>query len=119
MGRRKITRVVRKMPHVVFYKPQGIPMMDLTTLEISVDEFEALQLIDAEGFLQEEAATQMGVSRPTLGRILAGARKTVATALSNGCAIRVEGGDYKFEADLQAKNETGQPCCSGGKQTER
>jgi len=107
------------MPHAVFYKPQGIPMMDLTTLEISVDEFEALQLIDAEGFLQEEAATQMGVSRPTLGRILAGARKTVATALSNGCAIRVEGGDYKFEADLQAKNETGQPCCSGGKQTER
>ncbi|OBQ52434.1 DUF134 domain-containing protein [Halodesulfovibrio spirochaetisodalis] len=119
MGRRKIPRVIRKMPHVVFYKPQGIPMMDLTTVELSVDELEALQLIDAEGLLQEEAAAQMGVSRPTLGRILAGARKTVATALSQGCAIRVEGGDYTFEADVQGKRKAGQPCCSGGKQTER
>ena len=119
MGRRKIIRVVRKMPHVVFYKPQGIPMMDLTTVELSVDEFEALQLIDAEGFQQEEAAAQMGVSRPTLGRILAGARRTVATALAEGSAIRVEGGDYKFEADLQAKNEAGKTCCSGDKQIER
>ena len=100
MGRRKIPRVVRRMPHAVFYKPQGIPMMDLTTVELSVDEFEALQLIDAEGFQQEEAAAQMGVSRPTLGRILAGARKTVSLALSHGYAIRIEGGDYCFEMDL-------------------
>ena len=119
MGRRKIPRVVRKMPHVVFYKPQGIPMMDLTTVELSVDEFEALQLIDAEGFQQGEAAVQMGVSRPTLSRILAGARGTVATALAKGYAIRVEGGDYCFETDLEPDDETAHGCFGGGKHRER
>ena len=103
---------------MVFYKPQGIPMMDLTTVELSVDEFEALQLIDVDGFQQGEAAAQMGVSRPTLGRILAGARKTVALALSHGYAIRVEGGDYCFETDLPQQEKAAPSCCSSGKKTE-
>ncbi len=34
----------------------------------------------------------MGVSRPTIGRILEAARKKVARTLHEGCALRIEGG---------------------------
>jgi rubrerythrin len=38
----------------------------------------------------------MGVSRATFGRILHKARQTVADALINGKAIKVDGGNYKM-----------------------
>ena len=41
---------------------------------------------------QQEAAGRMGVSRSTLSRILAEARRTVATAVTLGLALRIEGG---------------------------
>ncbi len=36
----------------------------------------------------------MNVSRATFGRIVQSARRSVAQALVNGMAIRIEGGDY-------------------------
>jgi len=54
------------------------------------DEIEALKLCDVEGLTQEEAAKKMGVSRGTVQRILAGARKKTATALSQCKAIVLE-----------------------------
>lgn len=94
MGRRKIRRLVRELPAAVFFKPTGIPMKELERQVISIEGFEALRLVDGEGMLQQEAAELMGVSRPTLSRILAEARKGVATALANGRAIELEGGEY-------------------------
>jgi Zn finger protein HypA/HybF involved in hydrogenase expression len=38
----------------------------------------------------------MGVSRATFGRILHQARQTVADALINGKAIKIDGGNYKM-----------------------
>ena len=40
----------------------------------------------------EIAAERMGVSRPTFGRILAQARRTLATAITEGKALRIQGG---------------------------
>ena len=94
MGRKKKRRLVEGLPDAVFFKPQGVPMKALQRLAISIEGFEALRLVDGEGMLQQEAAERMGVSRPTLSRILAEARKGVATALSNGWAIEIEGGAY-------------------------
>ncbi|MEF2229725.1 MAG: NifB/NifX family molybdenum-iron cluster-binding protein [Pseudodesulfovibrio sp.] len=94
MGRRKKRRLVEGLPDAVFFKPQGIPMKELQRQAISIEGFEALRLVDGEGMLQQEAADRMGVSRPTLSRILAEARKGVATALANGWAIEIEGGAY-------------------------
>jgi len=94
LGRRKIRRLVQGLPEAVFFKPQGIPMKELERQSISIEGFEALRLVDAEGMMQQEAADLMGVSRPTLSRILAEARKGVATALANGWAIEIEGGEY-------------------------
>jgi hypothetical protein len=56
---------------------------------MGLDELEALRLSDLEGLYQETAAERMGVSRATLGRILARARAAVADALVNGKALVV------------------------------
>ena len=98
MGRKKIKRFVQKEFQTVFFKPQGIPMRELERQVISVEELEALRLVDCEGMQQLEAAKEMGVSRPTLSRILSKARTHVATALTKGRAIQIEGGDYHCDS---------------------
>ena len=94
MGRRKKKRFVRNIPKAVLFKPQGVPMRELERQVISIEGFEALRLVDCEGMQQQEASDLMGVSRPTLSRVLSEARKAVATALSKGWAIQIEGGEY-------------------------
>ncbi len=75
-----------------FFKPQGVPMRDLAGVTLGLDGLEALRLADAEGLEHAAAADLMGVSRPTFSRLLAASRTTVATALSLGWAIRIDGG---------------------------
>lgn len=99
MGRRKICRLVEGMPEATFFKPHGVPLHGLASVALPVEGLEALRLVDAQGLNQEEAATRMGVSRPTLCRILANARRLVAQALSSGQAIRIEGGDFTLHPD--------------------
>ncbi len=102
MGRRKKTRMVEQAPCASFYKPQGVPMRELESLVLSVEGLEALRLVDCEGMQQIEAADRMGVSRPTLGRVVGEARRIVATALSCGKAIRVDGGEYFLTSEKSA-----------------
>jgi predicted DNA-binding protein (UPF0251 family) len=71
------------------FKPIGEPMRELETVEIGVDELEALRLADLEGLYQEAAAEQMAVSRATFARVLARARLAVADALVNHKALLV------------------------------
>lgn len=94
MGRRKICRRVAGSPAAAMYKPAGERLRSLEWEVLPVEGLEALRLVDAEGLGQEEAAERMGVSRPTLNRILGAARAVVARALANGRALRIEGGDW-------------------------
>jgi predicted DNA-binding protein (UPF0251 family) len=72
------------------FKPTGVPMTDVERITLSRDELEALKLCDLDDLTQEEAGERMGVSRGTVQRILANARKKVAKALSQGGAIVFE-----------------------------
>lgn len=62
-------------------------MTDLETVILYPDEVETVKLCDYEGLNQEEAGVQMGVSRGTVQRILASARKKIAGAISQGQAL--------------------------------
>ncbi len=74
-----------------------IPIIsDGTYVVLSMDEVEALRLCDYEQFDQQTAAEMMGISRGTLQRILYAARKLTAQALSCGCGIKIDGGDYEL-----------------------
>lgn len=89
-------RIVKFSPDVSYFKPRGIPMIDLEEVKLTVDEREAIRLADLLDLSHEDAGRTMGVSRATFGRIIKKARKTVAKAIIHGMAINVEGGNYKI-----------------------
>ena len=89
-------RMVAFNPEINYFKPRGIPIIDLEEVRLTVDQREAIRLSDLLGMSHEEAGRRMGVSRATFGRIIQRARKAVADALINGKAINVEGGSYKM-----------------------
>ena len=70
------------------YKPTGKPMSELQRVPIAEDELESLRLCDLQGLSQAEAGVHMGVSRGTVQRILASARRKTADALT-GCKALV------------------------------
>lgn len=57
---------------------------------LTLDEMEALRLVDYEGMIQEEAAKAMGVSRGTLWRCLDSARRKVARSVVEGRELVIE-----------------------------
>lgn len=102
MARPSIPRHIGFVPGVVFFKPAGVPLRDVEVVLLGLEELEAIRLKDAKGYDQETCAQHMRVSRPTFQRILQGARRKVAIALTQGKAIRVEGSIYHSQADLAA-----------------
>ena len=96
MVRPQKDRMVAFNPEISYFKPRGIPMIDLEEVCLTVDQREAIRLSDLLGMSHEEAGRRMGVSRATFGRIIQRARNAVADALINGKAINVEGGSYRI-----------------------
>jgi predicted DNA-binding protein (UPF0251 family)/DNA-directed RNA polymerase subunit RPC12/RpoP len=93
MAKPKKDRRVQYPPSVVYFKPQGIPMVQLEQETLTVDEYEAIRLVDKDGLDQQQAAGRMGISRATCARIVESAHKKIAEALTEGKAIRIEGGN--------------------------
>jgi len=94
-------RCVRDEPAYGFFKPQGIPLRELEVVRLSVEELEALRLADIEELYHEDAALRMEISRPTFHRVLKEAHRKVATALVDGKALGIEGGDYVLAGDTR------------------
>jgi len=82
------------MPRTKGFKPRGIRETGETIL--TLEEFEAVRLIDYEGFDQAGVAEVMGVSRQTVGRILKAARFKIAEALVAARRLTVQGGCYEM-----------------------
>lgn len=72
-----------------FYKPRGISVSDLEIADLKGDELEAMRLCDVEELEQKEAGKRMGISRPTVQRLLYSGRKKVVDAMAKGDAIRI------------------------------
>lgn len=79
-------------PLLPVFQPVGMPETGRSEVVLTLDEFEAVRLVDLLGLYQEEAAVQMNVSRPTAGRVLERARRKIADALVHGRILRIEGG---------------------------
>lgn len=76
-------------PNVVYFKPQGISMVNLEIIELSLEEIEAFRLKNLENLEQQSAAKKMKTSTSTYQRILYSAYKKVAEALTQGKAIKI------------------------------
>jgi len=72
------------------FKPTGKPLVGLKHINLRRDELEVLKLCDYQGLNQQEAGEKMGVSRGTVQRLLASARRKVAEAVSQGAALILE-----------------------------
>ncbi|MBN2202827.1 MAG: DUF134 domain-containing protein [Candidatus Aenigmarchaeota archaeon] len=96
MPRPRMCRHVRFRPDITYFKPAGIPVVELEEIVLKVEELEALRLKDMESNDQETAAKKMNISQPTFFRLLSSARKKVSEAIVKGKAIRIEGGNYKL-----------------------
>jgi uncharacterized protein len=103
MSRPKYCRKVGCVPDKNYFKPRGIPASLLEEVVLSLDEFEAIRLADAEDLYQEDAARQMNISRQTFGRIIESAHKKIADVLVHGKALRIEGGDVSLEEQVLAR----------------
>lgn len=109
MPNRKRHRKITMPPRMEGYKPFGIPMRELGSVILLMEEFEAIRLTDYENLTQVEAAMKMNVSRPTFTRIYEKARRNIAKAFVEGKAIRISGGSYitdDYWYRCQACNET-------------
>ena len=84
------------MPPADMYYPRVASGRPAGVTRLSVEEIEALRLVDMMGLSHEEAASRMGVSRKTLWRDLTSARKRLVEAVVNGWAIQISGGEYRM-----------------------
>ncbi|HHV64949.1 MAG TPA: DUF134 domain-containing protein [Peptococcaceae bacterium] len=71
---------------------------------MSIEEFEAIRLIDYEGLDQEHCAERMEVARSTVQRLYNEARRKIAESLVQGKALKIEGGCYSVcSGDFEVK----------------
>lgn len=94
MPNRRRYRRIEGPPRMEGYKPFGVPMRELKSVVMSLEEYEALRLADYENLTHEEAAKKMNISRPTFTRLYDKSRKNVAKAFVEGKAIVIRGGTF-------------------------
>ena len=95
--RPKSIRRISEVPNAVGFKP--VKCKKFSTIELHLEEYEAIRLCDYEMMTQAEAAVQMGISRPTLTRIYGTARQKIAKALVEQCAVAIAGGNAYLESE--------------------
>ncbi len=89
-------RTVCCLPENSRFGPLDSPADQTNLVKMTVDEYEAIRLIDLEGFTQEECARQMNVARSTIQGIYFEARSKLAESLVNGKILLIEGGEYRL-----------------------
>jgi len=89
MPRPRLCRRLEIDPNVTFYKPQGVPLRNLSIIELTHEEWESLRLKNVEGLDQNQAAIKMDTSQSTFQRIYSSAQKKVGMAIVQGMAIKI------------------------------
>lgn len=95
MPRPRKCRKVCQMPRSLEFRPVD-GNKEKEKIILTVDEYEAIRLIDKQGFSQEECSTYMKVSRATVQMIYNSARKKLAEVLVSARSLRIQGGDYQL-----------------------
>lgn len=100
MARPMKRRKVCSLPDNSRFGPLGRAITAEDKLNMTIDEYETIRLIDLEGFTQEECAQQMSIARTTVQGIYVEARRKLAESLVNGKVLIIEGGKYQLCDDF-------------------
>jgi len=95
MARPPKEKNIQSQPDIIYFRPRGVYLADLTEIRLSLAEFESLRLVHVEGLQQTKAAQHMGVHQSTLQRLLTKAEQKIAIAVVKGCALRIGTLKYK------------------------
>ena len=87
-------RRIEHMPLYRSFSPDDIAADE--SVRMTVDEYEAVRLLDAEGLTQEACADRMNVARTTVTAIYDSARKKLADAIVHGKRLLIAGGCCEF-----------------------
>lgn len=94
LSRPKKRRRVCSLPDNKTFGPLVLGLDEQEYINMTVDEYETIRLIDLEDFTQEDCSKQMNVARTTIQGIYREARRKMAESLVNGKVIRIDGGEY-------------------------
>ena len=97
MARPRKCRKICQVPRTLAFVPAGGEDRDggdAPAVCLSLDEYEAIRLIDREGMSQEECGELMQVARTTVQQIYTSARRKLAQMLVEGRPLAIGGGDY-------------------------
>ena len=100
MPRPERNRTVHEPPLFSAFKPIGVRADSLEQILLTLDEFEAFRLADLLGLMHEEAAEEMGISRPTFTRLIEKGRKKIADFIINGKFLSIGGGNIHFRNNI-------------------
>lgn len=89
MSRPRLCRKIGFDPHIVYFKPRGVPMRGLVEIELTAEEVECLRLKNIEKLDQNECAKKMKTSQSTFQRSLSSAYQKMSDAIINGKAIKI------------------------------
>ncbi|MHA1649538.1 MAG: DUF134 domain-containing protein [Candidatus Helarchaeota archaeon] len=100
-GRPRFSRVLSKIPKSKGFIPieKDQVSTEKNVIYLDLDELEAMRLVDGENLTQDEAGSQMRISRGSIWRLLQSCRKKLITAIYENSEIRIS-----FEALEHATN---------------
>ena len=105
----KVRRICQEPPHRHFISETA--EQSAKEMVLTIDEYEAIRIIDFEGLSQEQCAVQMNVARTTGQLIYNTAKHKIAEALVKGMSIRIDGGHVEV-------CDGSKPCNGGCSQSE-
>ena len=99
---------LERPPEPVIYMPAGWTQQNVQPAEISVEDFEVMRLVDAEGLNLDATARRMDCSPSTVGRMLERTRRILAQAISVHAPICIDAGeDSNFSSTRPLMHPTG------------
>ena len=90
MPRPQRCRRICALPSHRRFAPEGGPCPE--AIQLTLDEYETIRLMDKEGLTHEQCAEVMRISRTTVTEIYASARRKLAEAIVDGQELVIDGG---------------------------
>ena len=82
------------VPMVNTFCPSGC--RETEPIQLALDEYEVIRLVDLEQLTHEQCAAQMDISRSTVQEIYESARRKIAACLVYGKPLNITGGNYRI-----------------------
>lgn len=111
MPRPKKCRKVCAMPQSCAFGPMAGTRAE--EIEMTIDEYETIRLIDGLDYTQEMCAQQMGVARTTVQAVYNDARKKLAQMLIDGRPLTITGGNYMICPNAEGCHNKKKGCGNG------